>query len=103
MKCKVIEEKKINVLIKKQSSQTPSTSNNITYRPSIYHVRRYHDPSTNVPDLPDPSKSAAFRDRPSLVSRNVRHPVVKDHSNPQYQAVLRRQIACVTKNPLEDC
>lgn len=90
-------------LFKSSHLKLHTTSNNITYHPSIYHVRRYHDPSTNVPDLPDPSKSAAFRDRPSLVSRNVRHPVAKDHSNPQYQAVLRRQIACVTKNPLEDC
>lgn len=90
-------------LLKSNHLKFDTTSNNITYRPSIYHVRRYHDPSTNARDLPDPSESAAFRDRLLTVSRNVRHPVEKDRSNPQYQAVLRRRIVYVTRNPSEDC
>jgi len=77
-------------------------SNNITYRPSIYHVHRYRDPWMNVLGLPDLLWTAVFRDHPSMVFRNVRHPVAKDHSSPRYQAVLHRRIAYVTKNPLKD-
>lgn len=77
---------------------------NITYHLSkvICRVLRCRDPSMNALGPLDPSGTAVAHGHLSKVCPDVRHPVVKDRSNPRCQVVLHHRIVCEVVGPLVD-